>query len=83
MTSGRRAPRAGMADVAQTLASLILAALVMRCVAGALLRLAAISCFVCAAGLLAIGDHTSATGVAMCGAVCRTARQLLHRTRRR
>jgi hypothetical protein len=48
---------------------------------GLLLRLAAISCFLCAAGLLALGDAVSALGVAGCGLACWVAGQLLHRAR--
>jgi hypothetical protein len=51
-------------------------------IGGPLLRLAASSCFLCAAGLLALGDAVSALGVAGCGLVCWIAAQLLYRARR-
>ena len=68
-----------MDTAVQTLGSVVLATLVLWFVAGPLLRLAAASCFICAAGLLAIGDHISAVGVTGCGTVCWTLAQLLYR----
>lgn len=69
-----------MTSLVQTLGPGVLGALVIWYVVGPLLRLAAISCFVCAAGLLAIGD-TDAAGVAGCGAVCWLVSHLLYRLR--
>jgi hypothetical protein len=71
-----------MSTILDTLGAVIVAALVVWFVVSWLLRLAAISCWVCAAGLLAIGDEPSAVGVAGCGCVCWAATQLLHRIRR-
>jgi hypothetical protein len=72
-----------MSTIIDSLGAVIVAALVVWFVAAWLLRLAAVSCWVCAAGLLAIGDELSAVGVAGCGCVCWAAAQLLHRSRHR
>jgi hypothetical protein len=69
-----------MNTLAQTLGPVVLGALVVWYVVGPLLRLAAISCFVCAVGLLAIGD-TAAAGVAGCGLFCWLVSHLLYRLR--
>jgi hypothetical protein len=61
---------------------LLLAAIVVWCVGGLLLRLAASSCFLCAAGLLALGDAVSSLGAAGCGLACWIGAQLLYRVRR-
>ena len=71
---------AAMTSLDQTLGPVVLGALVVWYVVGPLLRLGAISCFVCAAGLLAIGD-TAAAGVAGCGLVCWLFSHLLYRLR--
>ena len=65
----------------QSLGSVLLGGLVVWYVGGWLLRLAAASCFVCAAGLLALGDVGSAAGVAGCGAACWTVGEILLRLR--
>jgi hypothetical protein len=71
-----------MTAIAQALGPLLLTALVVWYLGRPLLRLVALSCFLCAAGLLATGD-ASALGVAGCGAACWTGGQLLHRARLR
>lgn len=71
-----------MSSFIQTLGSATLAALVVWHIGGPLLRLAATSCFVAAAGLLAIDDVAAAAGVTGCGLVCWIAGQLLYRARR-
>ena len=45
-----------MTVIAQAVGPLLLAVLVVWYLGGPLLRLAAVSCFLCAAGLLALGD---------------------------
>jgi len=70
-----------MTAITQALGPLLLTALVAWYLGGPLLRLAAISCFVCAAGLLALGDVVSALGVAGCGLACWVGAQLLYRAR--
>jgi hypothetical protein len=70
-----------MGTIIDTLGGVIVAALLVWLVAGWLLRLAAISCSIGAAGLLAIGDELSALGVAGCGCVCWLTAQLLERAR--
>jgi predicted membrane protein len=69
-----------MTSLVQSLGPLVLGALVVWYVVGPLLGLAAISCFVCAAGLLAIGD-TAAAGVAGYGVICWLGSHLLYRLR--
>ena len=71
-----------MTSLVQTLGSAALVALVMWSIGGPLLRLAATSCFVCAAGLLALGDMTSASGVTGCGLLSWIGGQVLYRARR-
>jgi len=71
-----------MTAIAQAVGPLLLAALVVWYVGGRLLRLVAVSCFLCAAGLLALGDVGSSAGVAGCGLVCWGVGQLLYRARR-
>jgi hypothetical protein len=55
-SSSAIALKGGMQPTVNSLAPLLLAALVVWCLGGVLLRLAASSCFLCAAGLLALGD---------------------------
>jgi len=71
-----------MTAVAQAIGPLLFAALIVWYLGGPLLRLAAVSCFVCSAGLLALGDVTSSAGVAGCGLLCWAGGQLLYRARR-
>lgn len=71
-----------MTSLVHAVGSAALAALVVWYVGGPLLRLGATSCFVGAAGLLAIGDVAAAAGVTGCGLVCWIGGQLLYRARR-
>jgi hypothetical protein len=71
-----------MTAIAEVLGPLLLAALVVWYLGSPLLRLAAISCFVCTAGLLALGDAVSALGVGGCGLAGWVGWQLLYRARR-
>jgi len=70
-----------MDALVELLGAVLLGGLLVWYVGGWLLRLAAASCFLCAAGLLALGDVASAVGVAGCGAVCWTVGQILFRLR--
>ncbi len=71
-----------MAVIADILGPVLLAALVVWYLGGPLLRLAAASCFLCAGGLVALGDILSAGGVAGCGLVCWAGGHLIYRARR-
>ena len=71
-----------MTSIVDALGSLALVVIVVWTIGGLLLRLAATSCFVCAAGLLALGDIAAALGVAGCGLACWIPGQLLYRARR-
>ena len=59
-----------MSTFTQTAGQVLLALLVVWVAGAFILRLAATSCFLCAAGLLALGDLVAAAGVATCGLAC-------------
>ena len=71
-----------MTSFIQELGPVALVAVVVWYAGGPLLRLAATSCFACAAGLLALGDLAAAAGATGCGAVCWIGGQVLYRARR-
>ena len=70
-----------MEPLASSLAPFVLCALLVWFVLGPLMRLAAIACFMAAAGGLAIGDASAAAGIAALGAACAIASHVLFRVR--